>query len=214
MEVSLFRLLAFALVALCTASSVFAQDDKPSGYTPHPLGMQEIVDALRSKADMLEMRLSGNRGARWSSAAFKPAWAPRDRVEQELWVYGGSARNRIALAAKIAKRVEMTLNVSELPIDLIADEVQIITPIRLYRDERSEKHGSGEELLNVSLKPNVELVRQFEPDAEYRRLLALPPDWDLRVYAYAPKSVEPGTAVNVFFTKTKKKDAFNAGHLR
>lgn len=210
----MFRALWVLIAVTLLSALATAQPPDASGYAPRSLSFETIQQALREKADILEMRVSGNRGTRGLQAAFQPAWTPRTNIEQELWVYGASARNRIALAAKIAKRVELNLDPSTLPADLIADEVQVIVPIRLYRGELAQKDGSGEELLNVSLKPNAELVRQFEPDADYRRLLALPPDWDLRVYAYAPKSVTPGTAVSVFYTRTKKKDAFDKAHLR
>ena len=214
-EVCVFRGLSFLIAAtLLLPTSAAAQSVAADGYSPRSLPSDAIQQSLREKADVLEMRVSGNRGTRGFQKAFQPAWARTDDVEQELWVYGASARNRVALAAKIAKRVELNLDPQTLPPDLVADEVHVIVPIRLYRGDLARKDGSGEELLNVSLKPNAELVRQFEPDADYRRLLALPPDWDLRVYAYAPNSIAPGTAVNVFYTRTKKKDAFNRGHLR
>jgi hypothetical protein len=199
---------ATALFPMCvlilSMSRVLAQDAAPPAW---------IEQALKAKPFLLEMRISGNRGARVNHALFAPAWTPGPEVEQELWVYGGSAWNRVAKAGQIAKKIQLHLEPSMLPLDLVADEFQIIAPVRLAR-LRAVQDGSAEELLNIALRPKVEPSRMFEPDQEYRRLLALPPDWEIRVFAYPAGSIHANSHIDAYYTKSHKGDTIDGNSLR
>jgi hypothetical protein len=172
-----------------------------------------VDTALKAKSHLQGIRISGNRGARVNHALFAPAWSRGPDIEQELWVYVGSAWNRVAQVGQIAKKIQLHVAPDALPPDLTADEVQIIVPVRLTK-LRAAKDGSGEELLNVALRPSVEPARVFEPNPDYRRLLALPPDWDIRVFAYAPGTVHANSHVEVFYTKTHEGGTIDPNCLR